>query len=156
MMKPFLAAAILSVGALSMTTFTSCSKDDKTCAEGYEGSNCNTKASQKFIGTWNVEEVSVSGSDSVLKPNYQITVLATNSTSPTDVIVQNLNTDGPILNGSATANSKSLSVEPGTLNNMTYNVTKYTLNDNGKITLQYTVTDTADNVIRNVIASLSK
>ncbi len=90
-------SALFTIGAFSAVTYTSCNQDDCkdvvcqnggtcsggscTCPSGYEGSNCETASSAKFIGTWNVSEPSCGG-------NY--TNIVSQGTSSTTIIFSNL------------------------------------------------------------------
>jgi hypothetical protein len=49
-------SAFLTVSAFATVTMTSCKKDDEGCATGYEGSDCKTLSSTKFVGTYAVTE----------------------------------------------------------------------------------------------------
>jgi len=82
-------SALLTVGAFGTVLYTACNKDECkdvvcqnggtcsggtcTCPTGYEGTNCETKSRDKFVGTYNGTEICTIGTD-----NYTIT-LATNS-----------------------------------------------------------------------------
>jgi len=52
-----LTASILSLVTLSMVTFTSCTKDDKTCPVGMEGKNCDVEMRTKFVNSWSAVDV---------------------------------------------------------------------------------------------------
>lgn len=73
-------SAFLSVSALSAVTMTSCNKDPEVCSTGYEGTDCKTLSSAKFVGTYAVTE-NCGGS-------YNLTI--TQATTPTSVIFSNL------------------------------------------------------------------
>lgn len=66
-----LTASLLTIGAFSTVTFTSCSKDDKVCATGYEGEDCKTLSRTKFVGSWRGTEECTAGDD-----NYTIQIAA--------------------------------------------------------------------------------
>lgn len=54
-MKSFrhiLLASVLTVSAFSAVTFTSCKKDDESCAVGYTGSNCKTEVRTNYYNTY--------------------------------------------------------------------------------------------------------
>lgn len=63
--------ALLTIGAFGAVTLTSCSKDDDSCATGYEGTDCKTLSRDKFIGTYVGSETCTVGSD-----NYTMTIAA--------------------------------------------------------------------------------
>lgn len=59
-----LATAVLTVGAFSAITFSSCSKDE-VCPVGYTGKDCKTLVRDAFIGTWSGKDICSSGSYNV-------------------------------------------------------------------------------------------
>ncbi|MBS1587347.1 MAG: calcium-binding EGF-like domain-containing protein [Bacteroidetes bacterium] len=82
-------ATALTIGAFSVVTYTSCSKDNCksvvcknggtcnstdgscSCATGYEGTDCATLSRDKFVGVYTGNEACTVGSD-----NYSITLTA--------------------------------------------------------------------------------
>ncbi len=80
-------SALLTIGAFSAITYTSCNKDECkdvvcknggtctagvcSCPTGYEGTNCETLSRAKFIGTYVGTEICSLGND-----NYSITIAA--------------------------------------------------------------------------------
>lgn len=80
-------SALLTVGAFGTVLYTACNKDECkdvvcqnggtcsegkcTCATGYEGTNCETKSRDKFVGTYTGAESCTTGTD-----NYSITLAA--------------------------------------------------------------------------------
>lgn len=48
--------AMLAATAGTSMTMTSCKKEDKVCDAGYEGTDCKTLSSAKFVGTYSVTE----------------------------------------------------------------------------------------------------
>ncbi|KAA5532465.1 hypothetical protein F0919_16895 [Taibaiella lutea] len=80
----FLTASLLAIGSLSAVTMTSCSKDDTTCAVGYEGKDCKTLSRDKFIGQWQGHEDCTIGTD-----DYSITLTAS-GTSEVKLIYTNV------------------------------------------------------------------
>ncbi len=80
-------SALLTIGAFSAITYTSCNKDECkdvvcknggtcvagvcSCPTGYEGTNCETLSRDKFVGTYVGTEICSVGTD-----NYSITVAA--------------------------------------------------------------------------------
>lgn len=47
-----LSASLLTIGAFSAVTFSSCSKDDKVCNTGYTGSDCKTEVRASYNNTY--------------------------------------------------------------------------------------------------------
>lgn len=72
--------AILAATAGTTMTMTSCKKEDKVCDAGYEGTDCTTLSSDKFVGTYAVTE-DCGGS-------YNITI--STASTKTNVIFSNL------------------------------------------------------------------
>jgi hypothetical protein len=82
-------SALLTISAFGAVVYTSCNKDECkdvvcqnggtcsegkcTCPTGFEGTNCETKSRDKFIGTYAGSEICTVGTD-----NYTMTI-ATNS-----------------------------------------------------------------------------
>jgi hypothetical protein len=80
-------SAILTVSAFGAITYTSCTKDECqdvvcqnggtcdagvcSCPTGYEGTNCETKSRDKFVGVYTGTEACTVGTD-----NYSITLAA--------------------------------------------------------------------------------
>lgn len=92
-------AALMTIGAFSAITYTACNKDeckdvvcnnggtcvDGTCScpTGYEGTNCDAKTRDKFIGSW-------AGSDQCTSGTYTITLsIAASSSSNVTALVTN-------------------------------------------------------------------
>lgn len=73
----FFTAALLSVGAFSAVTMTSCSKDDQICNAGYEGDNCDVEIRTKMLGTYTAADVN--NADASDAPSY-VTQITTNAT----------------------------------------------------------------------------
>lgn len=89
-------ATALTIGAFSVVTYTSCSKDNCkdvvcknggtcnstdgscTCKTGYEGTDCGTLSRDKFVGSW-------SGVDNCSNPTSTVTVTLTVATSTNDI-----------------------------------------------------------------------
>lgn len=47
-----LSASLLTMGAFSAMTFTSCSKDDETCLVGFTGDDCKTEIRTQYYNTY--------------------------------------------------------------------------------------------------------
>src|SRR4051812_10777864 len=82
-------SVLLTVGAFGAVTYTACNKDECkdvvcqnggtciggncSCPTGYEGTNCETRSRDKFVGTYLGSETCSTGSDT-----YSV-ILAANS-----------------------------------------------------------------------------
>jgi hypothetical protein len=87
--KQIALTALLSISAFGAVVYTSCNKDECkdvvcqnggtcsggtcTCATGYEGTNCEIKSRDKFVGTYTGTETCTLGND-----NYSV-IVSTNS-----------------------------------------------------------------------------
>lgn len=85
--KQFALTAFLTVSAFCAVVYTSCNKDECkdvtcqnggtcsagvcSCPTGYEGTNCETKSRDKFVGTYVGSEICSIGTD-----NYSVTLAA--------------------------------------------------------------------------------
>lgn len=143
-------STLLAIGAFSAVTYTSCSKDECenvvcnnggvclggscSCAVGYEGTSCDTKSRDKFIGTYVGHETCTVGTD-----NYTITVSA--NSDDIKVTLTNLYNQGFTAIGTVTgSNTFNLS---GSTGSTTYTGTG-TLSGN-QLTLAYTISSPAAN-----------
>jgi len=98
-MKTIAVSVLLTLGAFSAITYTACTKDeckDVTCSNGgscvsgacscptgYEGTTCQTKTRDRFIGTWTGSDVCGSGT-------YTITLtIGSSSTSDITALITN-------------------------------------------------------------------
>lgn len=95
-------SALLTVGAFGTVLYTSCNKDackdvtcqnggtcndgKCTCTTGYEGTNCETKSRDKFVGVYTGSEICSVGTD-----NYSITLTA--NSDALKLTMQNLYND---------------------------------------------------------------
>lgn len=159
-------AAIMTIGAFSAVTYTSCNKDECkdvvcqnggtctdgvcSCPAGYEGNNCETKSNAKFVGVWAVTET-CGGANST---PYQVTITA----DPADagkVLISNLGNYDCTIGGTivfdGVVNKASLTINDNACNTQMNATGTY---DNGKITINYTAT--AVGVNDNCTATLSK
>jgi hypothetical protein len=142
-------SAIMTIGAFSAITYTSCNKDECkdvvcqnggtcvngtcSCPTGYEGANCETKSRDKFLGNW-------SGSDKCGSGTYNVSLTIGTSTNNINALVNNPGGFGGTIQitGAVTASNKlsftNASVGSGrTLTGtMTFN--------NNSMTFEYTVT----------------
>ena len=111
-------AAFLAIGAFSVVTYTSCTKDECkdvvcnnggtcaggscSCPAGYEGTNCDSKTRDKFVGTWQ-------GQDICTSKTYTISLTIGASSDDVKVIVNNPGGFGTPINIQGTVtNSTSL------------------------------------------------
>lgn len=92
-------SALLTVGAFGTVLYTACNKDECkdvvcqnggtcsggtcTCATGYEGTNCETKWTAKFLKTWTAVDKATSSGTTL--PSYQSTI--TQGAGVTDVLI---------------------------------------------------------------------
>ncbi len=56
-----LTASMLTIAGFTAVTFSSCSKDDKVCPAGYEGSDCKTLSRINLSATWTGKDICGSG-----------------------------------------------------------------------------------------------
>ena len=98
-LKTILISALLSFTAFLSVAYLSCNRDkcktivcanggvcnggSCTCVLGYEGTNCETKSRDKFIGIWNVSEKS----STTNAAQYQVTI--DSGVGATDVVIRN-------------------------------------------------------------------
>ncbi|MCD6012598.1 MAG: hypothetical protein K0Q79_2460 [Flavipsychrobacter sp.] len=111
-----------------------CAGGNCTCVLGYEGTRCETKSRDKFIGTYIGSEICTIGTD-----NYSITI-ATNSDN-VKLTMTNLYNNTPVITATGsitTANTFSFS---GTQSTITFSGTG-TLTGN-QLVVAYTITDGA-------------
>ena len=121
--------AFLTVSALATVTMTSCKKDDEGCATGYEGSDCKTLVSQKFIGAWTASDKETASGTAIatyvapISPNSDLikvsignfsnffdnNVIATMSGTTLSIAEQDPDGDGYTVSGTATLASGRLS-----------------------------------------------
>jgi hypothetical protein len=92
-------SALLTLGALATITYTACNKDECkdvvcqnggtcvsgscSCPTGYEGTNCQNKTRDRFVGTWSGQDVCNSGTYTI-----NLTV-ATSSSSDVNALISN-------------------------------------------------------------------
>lgn len=150
MMKSFrniALSALLTVGAFSAVTYTACNKDACkdvvcqnggvcangvcTCATGYEGTNCETKSTTKFIGQWSASDVCNGGS-----PDVYIVTIAQDPSAVDKVLVSNLGNYGCTTGGTISWN--------GSVNALTL-----TINDS-KCNYQFNATGTYNAATKSV------
>lgn len=110
-------SAILTIGAFSAITYTSCNKDECkdvvcknggtcvsgkcSCATGYEGTNCETVSRTKMVGSW-------SGSDACTSGTYSIALtVAASSSSDVTALVNNAGGFGSTIQISGTVTASN-------------------------------------------------
>ena len=141
-------SALLSIGAFSAVMYTSCSKDECkdvvcqnggtcadgkcTCTTGYEGTNCETKSRDKFIGTYVGTEICSTGNDA-----YSIT-LAANSDALKLTMTNIYNNTPPY---TATCTMTSTTAFSFTGSSGTVNFTGNGSLSSNTITITYTIAD---------------
>jgi hypothetical protein len=146
-------SALLTIGAFTAITYTSCNKDECkdvvcnnggtcdantgacVCATGYEGATCDTKSRDKFVGIYVGTETCTIGTD-----NYSITLAANSDALKLTLTNLYNDTQSPITAICTMTGTNSFSFN-GTHNGATYTGTG-TLGGN-KLTVQYTITDGA-------------
>lgn len=163
-------SAILTVGAFGTVLYTSCNKDacksvvcnnggtcvngTCSCATGYEGTNCDTKSTTKFIGSWGVTETCGTATSTP----YTVTITQDPSAA-NKVIVTNLGNYGCTVGGqiqwNGTVNAAQLTINDS---KCTYQLNATGNYNNGVITFTYTATYTVAGVSKtdNCTATLAK
>ncbi len=160
--------ALLTIGAFSAITYTSCNPDKckdvvcqngGTCSEGvcscpvgYEGTLCETKSNAKFVGVWAVSETC----GSAAQTPYQVTITA-DASDATKILVNNLGNYGCTVGGTitwnSTVNGTSLTIADNKCGTQMNATGTYA---NGKITITYTATYGTPTTTDNCTATLSK
>lgn len=87
-MKPvrnIAAAALLTIGAFGLVTFTSCTKESDKCPAGYEGKKCDERIVEKYIGEWRTDREDCTENT----PGYDI-VIKLSSSGDDKMIITNL------------------------------------------------------------------
>lgn len=95
--------AFLSVSALTTVTMTSCSKDDKECATGYTGKDCDSTYTDRYVGIYSVAETA----DGVANPpNFTCTITKSSATPATMITIANFGNSGVAISGTVDNNGK--------------------------------------------------
>jgi hypothetical protein len=147
-------SALLTLGAFSAVTYTSCNKDeckdvvcqnggscvDGTCqcATGYEGTNCETEIRTKFVKTWTAKDTEVGGP---ALPVYTSPI--SKGAAVTDVLISDFSDEYFINDVKATISGNTITIPSQTPDNDNYKVSgtgTYNATDK-KITWTYTITD---------------
>jgi hypothetical protein len=150
----FLAFAVMMVlSVASVTYFNSCKKDpckdvvcnnggtcvDGTCSctTGYEGTNCETKSRDKFIGVFKGAETCTVGTD-----NYSVTLTA-GSSSDLTIVYSNMYNQGftatANVGGTTSFTIASQTVGTGSGGNVTASGTATISSDGKTLTVNYTI-----------------
>lgn len=127
--KQIALSVILTISAFGAVVYTSCNKDECkdvvcqnggtctegkcTCVTGYEGTNCETKSRDKFIGTYAGTEICTVGSDSysvIVSANSDaikltMTGLYNDPTAPYTAICSMIAVDSFSFSGSSSASA---------------------------------------------------
>lgn len=151
-MKYVALSAFLTLSAFCAVLYSSCSKDECkgvtclnggtcsggncTCPVGYEGTTCDTKSRDKFLGTYVGSEICTIGTD-----NYSIT-LAANSDN-VKLTYTNLYNNTPSITATCTMTGTNTFSFSGTQSTITYSGTG-TLTGN-QLVVTYTITDGVSN-----------
>ncbi len=113
-----LSASLLTLGAFSTVTFTSCSKDDEVCATGYTGSDCKTEVRASYNGTYRGNGTDNQGG-TYTNWGLQFSPVGTDATKMQLVVLDGNNASTVLLNITLTSNT-SYTVESKTIGNLTY------------------------------------
>ncbi len=155
-------SALLTFSAFGAVVYTSCNKDECkdvvcqnggtcaegvcTCATGYEGTNCETKSRDKFVGTYAGTEICTLGNDSysvVVSANSDaikltMTGLYNDPTAPYTATCTMTAKDAFTFSGSSSASASIIFSGTGTLTGSTLKIV-YTVT-NGTTTNSCTFT----------------
>lgn len=110
-----------------------CVEGDCVCDQGYEGTLCDTKMTDKFVGTYTVNENCDTGTYT-----YSTTITAS-STTIDKIVVNNLYDSGDNLD--ATVDGSNATIASQTFNGLTYSGTGSMNTDATSLTLTYVVSD---------------
>lgn len=146
---------MLTIGAFSAITYTSCNKDkckdvvcqnggtcnstdgSCSCSTGYEGTNCETASRAKFEKTWTASDVNVS--DNTNLPTYTSAIV--DGTTVTDVKISNFSASYFTNDVKATVSGNTITIPSQQPDNDNYYVSGTGTYANGKITWTYTITN---------------
>jgi hypothetical protein len=137
-----LSASLLTIGTFSAVTFSSCSKDDKICNVGYEGTDCKTQSRAKFVGMWKGTEACTLGTD-----EYTITITASSS-SEVQIVYSNVYNQNFTATGTMTGTNgfsfsgNGIGTGGGTV---TFSGTGALNSSTGVLKIDYTVSSAASN-----------
>lgn len=156
-------SALLTLGAFSAITYTSCSKDDcedvicsnggtcvdGTCAcpTGYEGTTCQTESRAKFARTtaWNATDNPPSGN-----PLTYTCIITNGAGSVQNVIIDNNFADNFFVNNvNATVSGNTITIPSQEPDNDDYFVQGQGTYSSGTISWQYTLTPPTGSPVTN-------
>ncbi len=177
MKNSMLAAALITAGVFSAGIIASCTKTRTPdtcnttcqnggtcvngsckCPEGYEGNGCEIKILSKFTGAWTVaEDMSLAGTNDTLESGYIVSINAANSSTTTELLVDNIANEGNIVRLNATVENNVMVVTPGTFSGKTYAVPIVTRSNDSTLKIHFSVTDAATGTLeKDRTATLSK
>lgn len=149
-MKYIALSAFLTLSAFCAVLYSSCTKDECkdvtcqnggtcsggtcTCVVGYEGTRCETKSRDKFIGTYVGSEICTIGTD-----NYSVTISA--NSDNVKLTYSNLYNNTPSITATCTMTATNTFSFSGTQSTITFTGTG-TLTGN-QLVVAYTITDGA-------------
>lgn len=168
MKKSILAVLIALSGVAVSAIVTSCTKKDdpntcKTtcinggtcvngsckCPPGYEGEACEIKSLNKFTGDWKVtENMSLAGSNDTLDTtNYTIKISPSNSSTTTDLLIDNLANAGNEVRLKGKVADNKLTILADTIEGKIYALPSQgsgiALTNDSTMNIRFTVTDLA-------------
>ncbi|MBX7142800.1 MAG: calcium-binding EGF-like domain-containing protein [Chitinophagales bacterium] len=105
------------------------------CADGYEGTNCETRTADKYAGTWSAVDVCTSGTWT-----YAATIAASSTEAP-KILITNFGGFGSSVVAVATVNGNTMSVPSQTFGAVSLSGSG-TLSSNGlTLSIAYTAND---------------
>jgi len=150
-------SALLTLGAFSTITYTSCNKDECKdvvcnnggtcdentgnclCATGYEGETCSEEVRAKFVKTWTASDKNIDDNENL--PTYQSVIVK--GTAVTEVSISNFSDDYFEKDIKATVSGTTITIPSQDPDGDLYKVSgtgQYNTADK-KITWSYTITN---------------
>jgi hypothetical protein len=144
-------SAFLTVSAIGTLTMTSCNKDE-TCDAGYEGKDCATEVRAKFLGTWTANDKT--GTSTTLVYTVPVSV----APSVTSILIGNKFSDDFFTNNiTANVSGTTFTIPEQSPDGSTgYKVKGDGSITNGKITVNYTLTQPVTGTTQNYTGTWSK
>ncbi len=94
LLKSIAITTMVTLGAFTAVTYTSCKKDDSGCAAGYEGSDCKTVSRNRFLNNGSIATFTTGiGEDGCYTPGYTMTIAP--GVNIDEIIITNLAGYGP-------------------------------------------------------------